>query len=268
MRTTNVTGQAVSVDVAHRAPVRWPWPLIAVAWGIALLAILTDRQELIHHEYLLERSGLPFLMALTVFLIGWQVMTLGMMLPSSLPIVNQMTYAARAHTHTRTVLAVFLAGYAAVWTAFALVAFTGDALVHQAVDSSPWLTAHSYLIGATTFALAGVFQFSPVKERCLTACHNPLAFVERHYRAGVAPAWRLGLRHGLLCLGSCWTLMLVMFGVGMGNLLWMVLLVGVMVIEKAVPGGRRIRPLVGIALLALAVIWLLHPAGIVPSAVA
>ena len=83
----------------------------------------------------------------------------------------------------------------------------------------------------------------------------------RYYRAGVAPAWRLGLRHGLFCLGCCWALMLVMFGVGIGSLAWMAALAGIMTIEKAVPGGRRLGPLVGSAMLALAALWLTQPAG-------
>lgn len=264
MRSANIADLPTSASARRRAPVRWPWALVVLAWGIALLAVATGRRELIAHEFLLEASGFPFVVALAIFLACWQVMTLGMMLPSSLPMVNLMTYAARKQAHTRPVLATFLAGYAAVWTAFALGAFAGDTLIHRAADSSPWLAEHSYLIGATTFAVAGFFQFSSLKARCLSMCRSPLAFFMRYYRTGVGPALRLGLRHGLFCLGCCWVLMLVMFGVGVGSLVWMVALTGVMVIEKAVPGGQRIGPLVGIALLALAVLWLLHPAGIVP----
>jgi len=84
-----------------------------------------------------------------------------------------------------------------------------------------------------------------------------------YYRKGAGSAWQLGLRHGAFCLGCCWALMLVMFGVGVGNLAGMAALTGAMVIEKAVPGGKRLSPLVGIILLLLGVLWLVHPVWLV-----
>jgi predicted metal-binding membrane protein len=265
MSTANMSGESGSMNARRRAPVRWPWLVVALAWAVALLATLLHQRYLIDHHWLIEASGLPWLIAALIFLASWQVMTVAMMLPSSMPMVTLMTYAARKQTQKRRVLGAFLAGYAIVWTAFALAAFTGDTLIHRSVDAWPWLAAHSYLIGATTFALAGIFQFTPLKEHCLKACRSPLSFMVRYYRAGIAPAWRLGLRHGMFCLGCCWALMLVMFGVGIGSLGWMAALAGVMTIEKAVPGGRRIGPLVGIAMLMLAALWLAHPTGLLAS---
>jgi predicted metal-binding membrane protein len=249
-----------------RAPVRWPWLLIALAWAAALLAALTNQRYLIDHHWLIEESGLPWLVAALIFLLCWQVMTVAMMVPSSLPMVNLMTYAARKQTRTRAVLAAFLAGYALVWTGFAVAAFVGDTMIHRTVDASPWLADHASLIGATTFTIAGLFQFSPLKDRCLTACRSPLGFFIRYYQQGAAPAWKLGVRHGLFCLGCCWALMLIMFGIGVGSLAWMAGLTGMMVIEKALPGGRRIAPFIGVACLLLAALWLLHPAWLPVSA--
>ena len=77
----------------------------------------------------------------------------------------------------------------------------------------------------------------------------------RYYRRGTGNAWRLGLRHGLFCMGCCWALMLVMFGVGVGSLAWMSVLAGIMVIEKTTPRGKLLSPVVGIAMLVLAVVW-------------
>ena len=125
-----------------------------------------------------------------------------------------------------------------------------------------WLSLylHSWVIGAATLALAGGFQFSPLKQCCLKQCRSPFSFFVRYYCKGVGGAWRLGLRHGVFCLGSCWALMLVMFGLGVGSLVPMVLLTGVIVVEKTFPGGRRLSPVIGVALLGLAVLWLVHPA--------
>ena len=89
---------------------------------------------------------------------------------------------------------------------------------HWLVDHWFWLDTHSWVIGASTFAVAGVFQFSPLKGRCLKQCRSPFSFFVRYYHKGAGGAWRLGLRHGLFCLGCCWALMLIMFGLGVGSL--------------------------------------------------
>ena len=248
---------------ARRPPLRWPWVLAGGAWALAIVAALTHQNYLLDHRYLLQESHLPWIVALLVFLACWQVMTLAMMLPSSMPMLRMLVYASRKQARPRAVQAAFLAAYAAVWTGFAVLAFANDTLIHRLVAAWPWLADHSWLIGTTTFAVAGVFQFTPLKERCLKACRSPFSFFLRYYRQGVRPAWALGLRHGLFCLGCCGALMLVMFGVGVGGLAWMAALAGVMAIEKAVPGGQRIGSLVGVVLLLLAALWLLQPLGII-----
>jgi predicted metal-binding membrane protein len=244
---------------ARRLPVLWPWLLVGAAWTTALLAILFHQTQLIDHHYLLEESHLPWLAAMVLFLAVWQVMTVAMMLPSSMPMVSMMIYASRKQRHPRAAQAAFLGGYALVWTGFACAAFVGDTQIHRLVDSWPWLARHSWVIGATTLAMAGVFQFTPLKQRCLKQCRSPFGFFVRYYRQGGGAAWRLGVRHGAFCLGCCWALMLVMFGLGVGSLVSMALLTGVMVIEKTSPGGQRLSPVIGIILLGLSALWLAHP---------
>jgi predicted metal-binding membrane protein len=263
MRATNMPELTDHARPRRRAPLYWPWVLVAAAWTVALLAALTHQTYLIDHDYLLEQSHLPWPATVALFLAGWQVMTVAMMLPSSLPMVYMLVYASRQQARPRATQAAFLAGYAIVWTAFAVAAFFGDTLIHRLVDRWPWMAANSYLIGAATFTIAGAFQFSPLKERCLTACRSPFSFFVRYYRKGVGAAWHLGLRHGGFCLGCCWALMLVMFGIGVGSLVWMAVLAGVMVVEKAVPGGQRLSPIIGVVLVLLAAMWLIHPAWLV-----
>jgi predicted metal-binding membrane protein len=260
MKLTDVNDQQSARPAARRrAPVIWPWLVVIAAWTLALLAVLTNQSYLINHHYLLDQSHLPVLVALIIFLACWQVMTVGMMLPSSMPMMYMMVHASRKQGQPRTIQLAFLAGYAVVWTGFAVAAFLGDTLVHQLVHSWLWLYLHSWVIGAVTLALAGGFQFSPLKERCLKQCRSPFSFFVRYYRKGVGGAWRLGLRHGAFCLGCCWALMLVMFGLGVGSLVSMALLTGVMVVEKTFPAGRRLSPVIGIVLLLLAAVWLVHP---------
>jgi predicted metal-binding membrane protein len=260
MELTDVNDQQPARPaVRRRAPVIWPWVVVGAAWTLALLAVLTNQSYLINHHYLLEQSHLPLLMTLVVFLAGFQVMTAGMMLPSSMPMFYMLVHASRQQGRPRATQLAFLAGYAAVWTGFAAAAFLGDTVIHQLVHRWLWLYLHSWVIGAATLALAGGFQFSPLKERCLKQCRSPFRFFKHSYRKGVGGAWRLGLHHGMVCLGSCWALMLVMFGLGVGSLVSMALLTEVIVVEKTFPGGRRLSPVIGVALLGLAVVWLVHP---------
>jgi predicted metal-binding membrane protein len=269
MGTTNATElknqERTRSTPRHRALVLWPWAMIITAWTLALLAVITNQTYLINHHYLLEESHLPTFTALVVFLACWQVMTVAMMLPSSMPMMYMMVHASRKQRHPLIVQMAFLAGYAVVWTAFAVAAFLGDTQIHRLVHSWVWLYLHSWVIGAATLALAGGFQFSPLKERCLKQCRTPFSFFVRYYRKGSGAAWRLGLRHGMFCLGCCWALMLVMFGLGVGSLVSMAVLTGVMVVEKTFPGGQRLSPVIGIALLLLAVLWLAHPAWLLSS---
>jgi predicted metal-binding membrane protein len=262
MSLLHLADQEQVVDQARRPRrtlVLWPWLLVAAAWAVLVLASVSHQTFLLDHHYLLQTSGLPWLAAFEVFLLCWQVMTVAMMLPSSMPMVQLVVYAGRRQARPVAVPLAFLAAYAVVWTAFAAGAFLGDTLVHRLVDVWPWLAVHAWLIGAITFFVAGLFQFSPLKGRCLDMCRTPLGFFMRHYRKGVDAAWYLGVRHGGYCLGCCWALMLVMFGVGVGNLAGMATLTGAMVIEKAVPGGKRLSPIIGIVLLLLGGLWLAHP---------
>src|SRR3974390_3675231 len=107
----------------RRAIVWWPWLLVAAAWAVLVLAPLTHTTYLLDHHYLLKARGLPWLAAFEVFLLCWQLMTLAMMLPSSMPMVKLVVYAGRRQAHPVKVPLAFLVGYAVIWTAFAAGAF-------------------------------------------------------------------------------------------------------------------------------------------------
>jgi predicted metal-binding membrane protein len=234
---------------------------IAVAWALAVAAQISGRGSALHHDALIE-GRLPYAVALVLFLVAWQAMVAAMMVPSSLPLVRLYAAAALGQPRPRAAIATFLAGYAFVWTLFGWVAFIGDTMVHATVDRTPWLQHHRWLIAGGTLALAGVFQFSRLKDRCLKVCRHPGAFLLRHYDRGLPAAFTLGRRHGLFCLGCCWALMLLMFAAGVANLWWMAGLTALMVYEKTGAGGRRAVPVAGVALLACAALVLAHPHGL------
>lgn len=232
---------------------------VACAWGLMLGLIVFDQAALIDHDAVFEDTTLPGPVAIALFLIVWQLMTAAMMLPTSLPMLQAFARVVRGQPNPRAGLAAFVAGYAAIWTAFAVLALLGDAGLHWLVDRWTWLDERPWLISGGLLMGAGAFQFSPLKERCLAECRSPLQFLWRHYRSGIGGSWRLGVRHGLFCLGCCWALMLIMFAVGVGSLAWMAGLTGVMVIEKTSRFGRRLVPAVGTALLGWGALIILRP---------
>ena len=232
---------------------------IAVAWALALVAQATGRGRLLNHDELIH-SGLSPWTALGLHLLAWQVMVAAMMLPSSLPLVRLFATVSRNQERPGVAMAAFLAGYAVVWTVFGALAFMGDVQVHQTVEATPWLATHPAVIGGGVLALAGAFQFSSLKDRCLRECRHPSGFLLPRYQRGTGAAFRLGRQHGLFCLGCCWAIMLVGFSAGVANLWWMAALTALMVFEKAGHAGQRgVRP-IGLGLIALGILMLAEPA--------
>ena len=182
---------------------------------------------------------------------AWLAMAGAMMLPTVVPLVRFFVPITTRVPRPVTTRLAFLGGYLAVWVGFAAVAVLGDGGVDALARVRAWPVAPSELVLAVTLVVAGLFQFSRLKDTCLTACRSPWAFLWQHYRRGVRGGWMLGVRHGALCLGCCWALMLIMFGAGAGSLLWMLALTVVIVIEKTAPRGTRlVAPLGGALVLA------------------
>jgi predicted metal-binding membrane protein len=188
---------------------------------------------------------------LLLFVGGWTLMTVAMMLPTSLPLVTLFYALTRKHSERSVLVGLLIGGYLGVWMLFGAVAHLGDWGVHEAVKRSGWLEANSWIIGAATIALAGLYQFTPLKYYCLEKCRSPLSFIMSHWRGRGerSQAFWLGMHHGLFCVGCCWTLMVMMFAVGVGSLGWMLGLGAVMAVEKNMSWGKVISTPVGTALL-------------------
>ena len=221
----------------------------------ALLALLvwdgSAYGQYLHHD----GAGPAPLLGAALFTIGWLLMIVAMMLPSSLPLVVLFAALVRRRTRPYRLVGLLLVGYLLVWTAFGLGAWMADRGVHAAADALPWLGAHPQLILGTTLLVAGLWQFSPLRDRCLDECRSPLGFVMNRWRGSSErrEALLLGMAHGAFCVGCCWSLMLVMFGVGVGSLALMLVLGGLTAIEKNLPSGRRLTHPVGVALILAAV---------------
>ena len=159
--------------------------------------------------------------------------------------------------------ALVAVGFVASWLAVGYLFRAADAGVHQLVASIGWLQARPQLLGAATLVAAGLYQFTPLKYRCLVACRSPRSFVYRHWRGGrpAIDAVRIGLAYGWSCIGCCWALMLVMFALGLTSLLWMLGLGLVMAVEKNTTAGHKLAIPVGITLTAAGIIGLLNGPG-------
>ncbi len=262
----------------RRLPVAVP-VAVALAWAAAGAAHATGLGHGLHHDTLAGDSGhrshhdLPDAVGgrgtrgfatLTGFAAFWVVMVVAMMLPSAVPLLRLFTHTAARQVHPGRALACFAGGYLAVWALFGWVALGLDVAVHHTVHTLSWLAARPWLVSAATLGLAGAFQFSELKDRCLTNCRHPAAYLLRHYRRGPGAALLLGWGHGLYCVGCCWALMLVMFAAGVSDLVWMAALGALMAYEKIGRHGTTIATAAGVAFLALSALVALHPAWMPP----
>lgn len=179
----------------------------------------------------------------------WTVMMVGMMLPSASPVVLLVlgAYRLRGDSQARLAAVAFIGGYLLVWVAFSLFASLGQVGLHRAAMLSGDLRLQSAALSGAILIAAGVYQWLPLKNRCLLHCQAPLAFLTRYWRSGVTGGLRMGLRHGLLCVGCCWLVMTLLFVLGVMNLVWVALLGAFVLLEKLAPGGAIAGRLAGAA---------------------
>jgi predicted metal-binding membrane protein len=199
-------------------------------------------------------------LSLVAFLALWVVMMTAMMFPSVAPMVVVWIRSISARpTRTARVsgVAEFLSGYMVSWAAFGLLAYLALLAADRVVGGSP---TTAKWVGAGIFLLAGVYQLTPLKGACLRHCRSPIGSLF-HYASFKGPArdLRVGMHHGLYCVGCCWGLMIVLVAVGAMNIAVMAALAAVILIEKIWRYGRPFARAVGITLLVLAVSALFMP---------
>ena len=184
----------------------------------------------------------------------WAVMMTAMMLPSAAPLVLLYAGALRAQGGREAPRSVYAlaAGYLVVWGAFSVAATALQRVMASTLMLTSMMEPGTPIVAAVLLAIAGVYQLTPLKRACLRVCRSPLAYLLQHWRAGALGALRLGIDHGLYCLGCCWALMLLLFAGGVMNLVVIVALMAWVLAEKFLPFGEWTARASGIALLALA----------------
>ena len=170
-----------------------------------------------------------------LFAATWVAMMVAMMFPAAAPMV--LLYG-RMRRNDPTSVALFTAAYIALWFAFGAVAYLLSAGVESLASGSDWVAMNWARVGGGLLVLAGVYQLTPLKDVCLRHCRSPLAFVMSHWRDGRAGAVRMGLTHGMYCMGCCWLLFLVLIPLGVMNVAAMAAVAVLVFVEKVAPWGR------------------------------
>ncbi len=174
----------------------------------------------------------------------WLLMSTAMMLPTALPAFAAYDDIGESGAHTA--LFPLVAGFLAVWGGFAIIAAGLQMTLFRLDLVSSFGDSRSYWLSAALLMIAGGYQFTPLKDACLSKCRAPLTFFLQHWDVG---PWGLGLRLGATCLGCCWALMLLAFVGGVMSLAFMGIATLFMILEKLPDIGRWLSRPLGYALL-------------------
>ena len=172
----------------------------------------------------------------------WLIMTIVMMTPAVLPWVRAFVSFTEDVSLWR--VGSFAAGYFVVWFGYSVLMSVAQLALHAA----GWLPdgrLGSGLGGAVLIS-AGIFQFLPFRNACLSHCRNPMTYFLSHWRNGPRSGFRIGASHGAFCVGCCWLLMMTGFAMGVMNLVWMAALTVMIALEQVLPRGDRLAKLFGI----------------------
>jgi predicted metal-binding membrane protein len=252
----------------ERVVARDRWIIAAALIALAALSwtylLVLDRQmgDMSAAPRMAEMPGMPGMEAAgaspSPFLptaLMWLVMMIGMMVPSAAPMILMFGSVQRRQLAAESPairVALFLAGYLAAWGAFSVLAAAAQVALTDLAVLAPMELAVAGWAGPLLVALAGIYELAPLKNVCLRHCRSPAEFLSNHWRRGSAGALRMGMEHGLYCVGCCWPLMGLLFVVGVMNLAWVVAIAAFVLVQKLVPHGEIIARVGGVALLLLA----------------
>jgi predicted metal-binding membrane protein len=230
-RAITVAGLAAIVGLAWAYLIYQAASMAFMNWAMAMPQM---------HSWRVLEFVLLFLM--------WAVMMVAMMVPSAAPVVLIFAAVNRNRGSRQRPLVptgVFLMGYLAAWTVFSAVAAVVQWALHTAALLSPMMVSTSPVLGGVLLLIAGITQWTPLKQTCLAHCRSPLEFLMTEWREGARGAFLMGLRHGAYCVGCCWALMALLFVAGVMNLLWVAAIAALVLVEKVVPRGHMFGRVAG-----------------------
>ena len=231
-----------------------PAVLALLAWAFtshqAHMMVQMDHSQMRAPAWSLTDAGLLLAM--------WSVMMIAMMTPAVGPMVTAyVTISRRRRERPAPYVAttVFVVGYLLAWIGFSILATLAQLTLHSLGSLDPMMMQTSRFVAAALCLAAGLYQWSPLKDVCLTRCRSTDGFILSEWRDGAAGAVIMGLRHGLFCIGCCAPLMLLLFAGSIMDLRWVAGLTIVVMFEKLLPRPDLWRRVIGVALLAAAT-WL------------
>jgi len=212
-------------------------------------------------QRLADAALTPSLPSFGMFVPMWVAMCIAMMLPTALPMIHCMNRICERRKVQGRAYApswLFILGYVVLWVAFGIVCWVVAYLLFMLIGG--WLGdwRHLWIAVGAVFVFGGVYQLSPLKNACLKGCQHPVSFIMKSWKEGRSGAFQMGMKHGAACVGCCAALMIVMFPLGMMNLVWMGIFTIIMFAEKNARIGTLLSKIVG---------WLLLVAGCAMAAI-
>jgi len=196
--------------------------------------------------------GLTMNMSAALFLGVWIAMMVAMMFPTAAPMILsfariQGSREAKGQVFVPTWL--FILAYLALWSAMGIFAFLGASAADGLAENSEWVLANAGRIGGAILVIAGLYQLSPWKNRCLAQCRTPMGFIMSRWQEGRFGAVRMGFEHGTYCLGCCWFLFVILFPLGMMNVAALTLITLLIFAEKSLAIGERVARFAAVGLI-------------------
>lgn len=220
--------------------------LSLLVWGVSPFAYLLEHSNVAIH-------GWPDLL----FLLGWLLMCVAMMLPTALPLLAAIERLTNQREDTQKLITIAATGFLMVWLVTGMVVRLGDILLHKLGNQNSWLVTHPNQLGAALLSFAGIYLLLPIAQKCVSACQSPMGFIARSWTGQAdtnMQVARMGWEYGLSCFGCCWPLMVVMCVLGMSNPFWMLSFTLLMILQKHNRYGRLVTTASGSLLLVSAIV--------------
>jgi predicted metal-binding membrane protein len=190
----------------------------------------------------------------------WFVMMIAMMTPSVSPLIlifAMVNRQKRQQDNPFVPTGYLIAGYFLVWAGFSLLATLLQWGLQNLSLLNPAMETTNKILGGFILIIAGIFQFTPLKQRCLGYCRTPIDFIHRNWKEGRRGALRMGIENGVYCLGCCWILMIILFVSGIMNLLWIALIALFVLMEKTI-SSKWVSFIAGVVLVGYGIMFLIR----------
>jgi predicted metal-binding membrane protein len=219
----------------------------AVAWLVMLLP---------HGSVFTHHPSAMTLGANVQWLSGWFIMVVAMMLPPALPFLQAMQRLTNGLASDRILVTTAAGAFITTWIFAGVALVVMGNILASILEAVPWLTCRPAFVSGLAAILVGAYQLSPLKQACLTACRTPTALMLVAWDSG--RPWRsalmIGMRYGAVCIGCCWTLMLLTLVVGAFVLPLMVIVSVIMLLERLLPSVRPLVPMQAILACAIGIL--------------